>query len=58
MMIQIIGMHVTKELLNYGHTVVGIDNLNEYYDPKLKLARLSEVSKFEKFKFGNFRKRY
>jgi UDP-glucuronate 4-epimerase len=48
-----IGMHVTKELLNYGHTVVGIDNLNEYYDPKLKLARLSEVSKFEKFKFFN-----
>jgi UDP-glucuronate 4-epimerase len=35
-----IGSHVSKRLLDAGHQVVGIDNLNDYYDPNLKLARL------------------
>ncbi|WP_213843444.1 NAD-dependent epimerase/dehydratase family protein, partial [Enterobacter hormaechei] len=35
-----IGSHVSKRLLDAGHEVVGIDNLNDYYDPNLKLARL------------------
>ena len=36
-----IGSHVTQRLLDAGETVVGLDNLNSYYDPKLKTARLN-----------------
>ncbi|WP_169544726.1 NAD-dependent epimerase/dehydratase family protein [Sneathiella aquimaris] len=46
-----IGMHVSKALLEAGETVVGIDNLNDYYDVNLKKARLSELTGFEKFTF-------
>ena len=35
-----IGFHVSKRLLEAGHQVVGIDNLNDYYDASLKQARL------------------
>ncbi len=38
-----IGFHATKRLLDQGHTVVGIDNINDYYDIELKFARLSEL---------------
>ncbi len=38
-----IGFHLTRRLLGDGHTVVGIDNLNDYYDPGLKAARLREL---------------
>jgi len=33
-----IGLHVAQRLLERGDEAVGIDNLNDYYDPKLKLA--------------------
>lgn len=46
-----IGMHFAKRLLEEGHEVIGIDNLNDYYDPKLKEDRLSELSKYERFTF-------
>ncbi len=36
-------MHTAARLLDDGHEVVGIDNLNDYYDPALKLARLKEL---------------
>ncbi|MFO1109789.1 MAG: NAD-dependent epimerase [Bradyrhizobium sp.] len=36
-----IGFHVARRLLAEGRTVVGIDNLNDYYDPALKAARLN-----------------
>lgn len=36
-----IGFHLTKMLLAKGHSVTGVDNLNDYYDPSLKAARLS-----------------
>lgn len=36
-----IGYHLTRELLHKGNDVVGIDNINEYYDPSLKYARLA-----------------
>jgi UDP-glucuronate 4-epimerase len=36
-----IGMHVAARLLDEGHRVVGFDNLNPYYDPALKRARLA-----------------
>ncbi|HEX5662406.1 MAG TPA: NAD-dependent epimerase/dehydratase family protein, partial [Xanthomonadaceae bacterium] len=35
-----IGFHVSRALLAAGRTVVGLDNLNSYYDPALKQARL------------------
>ena len=41
-----IGFHVTQKLCAQGHDVVGIDNLNDYYDVNLKLARLAELDKF------------
>jgi len=46
-----IGFHVSKRLLERGEEVVGIDNLNDYYDPALKLARLEILRKFERFEF-------
>ena len=44
-----IGFHVTKRLLNSGKLVVGIDNLNDYYDPTLKEAQLSILEKHPQF---------
>ena len=38
-----IGFHLCKKLIDIGYQVVGVDNLNDYYDPKLKLARLREL---------------
>ena len=46
-----IGMHVTKLLLERRDEVVGVDNLNDYYDPNLKLARLGQLAPFPNFKF-------
>lgn len=41
-----IGFYVTQALLNQGHTVIGIDNLNDYYDVSLKQARLEFLTQF------------
>ena len=46
-----IGYHLAKRLLNAGYAVAGIDNLNDYYDPALKRARLDELASFEQFSF-------
>lgn len=46
-----IGFHTATHLLQAGRTVVGVDNLNDYYDPALKEARLKELSHFENFTF-------
>ena len=46
-----IGFHVAQRLLAGGRPVVGIDNLNAYYDPKLKQARLDELRKLKGFRF-------
>ena len=46
-----IGMHVAQILLARCHIVIGIDNLNDYYDPRLKLARLDRLKKHRNFKF-------
>jgi UDP-glucuronate 4-epimerase len=46
-----IGMHVAQRLLERGHEIVGIDNLNDYYDPKLKLARLARLQSHAGFTF-------
>lgn len=45
-----IGFHVSQRLLEAGHTVVGIDNMNDYYDVNLKQARL-ELLDFPLFSF-------
>lgn len=46
-----IGFHLTKILLSQGYTVVGLDNLNDYYDVNLKLARLNQLKKLANFSF-------
>lgn len=38
-----IGFHLTKLLASHGHTLLGLDNLNNYYDPGLKMARLKKL---------------
>ncbi len=46
-----VGFHLSRSLLNDGYEVLGIDNINNYYDPKLKLARLEELKPYKNFKF-------
>ena len=48
-----IGMHLCKSLLEDGHEVFGIDNMNNYYDPELKQARLDELTPYENFSFSD-----
>jgi len=38
-----IGFHLAKKLLDQGHTVIGLDNINDYYDVNLKYGRLNEL---------------
>ena len=38
-----IGYHVAKRLLELGHQVLGLDNINDYYDVRLKYGRLAET---------------
>jgi UDP-glucuronate 4-epimerase len=40
-----IGYHVARQLIERGESVIGIDSINSYYDPKLKWDRLSELEK-------------
>jgi UDP-glucuronate 4-epimerase len=46
-----IGFHVARRLAAGGRAVVGLDNLNAYYDPALKCARLKELAAFPEFRF-------
>ncbi|MBC7188780.1 GDP-mannose 4,6-dehydratase, partial [Candidatus Aerophobetes bacterium] len=46
-----IGWATCKLLLNKGFTVIGIDNINDYYDPKIKELRLQDLKKFQNFIF-------
>ena len=46
-----IGFHLAKRLLERGDTVVGLDNLNDYYDVNLKKARLAQLQGFANFSF-------
>ena len=46
-----IGYHLAKRLLTAGYAVAGIDNLNDYYDPSLKRARLNDLAPYERFSF-------
>lgn len=46
-----IGFNTSKKLMAQGHKVVGIDNLNDYYDVSLKEARLAQLQDYEAFTF-------
>ena len=46
-----IGMHVSKALLERGDEVVGIDNLNDYYEVQLKYDRLKLIDGYDHFTF-------
>jgi UDP-glucuronate 4-epimerase len=46
-----IGFHTAERLLVEGHAVVGLDNLNAYYDPALKEARLARLRRHPNFQF-------
>lgn len=46
-----IGMHLCSALLKQGHQVIGIDNLNDYYDVNLKKARLDALNQTSNFAF-------
>jgi UDP-glucuronate 4-epimerase len=46
-----IGFHVARQLLAQGRDVVGLDNLNDYYDPTLKQARLDILREHPRFEF-------
>ncbi len=46
-----IGFHLSRRLLERGDRVVGLDNVNDYYDPKLKEARIKILDKYSEFSF-------
>lgn len=48
-----IGYHVTRALVENGTPVLGVDNLNSYYDPALKRARVSHLSDLPGFRFAH-----
>ena len=53
-----IGLHLCKKLIELGHTVIGLDNINDYYDINLKFARLNQlgINEIEAKKFNNISK--
>jgi len=46
-----IGFHAAIYELNRGNTVIGVDNLNSYYDPRIKIFRIKKLKKYKKFTF-------
>ncbi|MEP6343646.1 MAG: NAD-dependent epimerase/dehydratase family protein [Maricaulaceae bacterium] len=46
-----VGFHAAKKLLREGHYVIGVDNLNDYYDPSLKHTRLKVLHAYDDFEF-------
>ncbi len=47
-----IGFHLSRRYLEQGHSVVGLDIINDYYDPAIKHARLDILKGFSKFTFA------
>lgn len=47
-----IGFHATRALLTRGHAVTAIDEINAYYDPALKQARLAEIGTWPHYRFA------
>ena len=48
-----IGSHLAHRLLDRGDEIVGLDNLNPYYDPTLKQARLARLEAREGYRHAN-----
>lgn len=46
-----IGFHLSKKLLDDSYQIIGIDNLNDYYDPSLKHSRLDILGNYDNFNF-------
>ena len=46
-----IGYHVARRLLERGDQVLGVDNLSDYYDVRLKEARVAQLKPFPRFHF-------
>ena len=46
-----IGFHLAKKLASEGYKVIGLDNLNNYYDKQLKIDRITQLKKFDDFNF-------
>ena len=53
-----IGFHLVKKLLDNGYDVIGIDNLNNYYDVNLKKTRLEKIQNFAEEKKLNERYKF
>ncbi len=47
-----IGFHVARRLLQSGYSVFGVDSLTDYYDPRLKDARLAVLAQDPQFTFA------
>ena len=47
-----IGFHLSKKLLDKGHSVHGFDSMNNYYDVKLKKKRYKILSKYKNFLYS------
>lgn len=47
-----IGYHLSKRLLDDGHIVIGVDNINKYYDVNLKFSRLEILKEYNNFSFS------
>ncbi|MEP6737672.1 MAG: GDP-mannose 4,6-dehydratase [Chryseolinea sp.] len=47
-----IGFHLVQKLCRLGFAVTGVDNINDYYDPKMKMARLGILDRYPRFKFA------
>jgi UDP-glucuronate 4-epimerase len=50
-----IGFHLCRRLIHEGHSVIGVDNLNSYYDPALKKARLEQLNNTSTHQSGSFK---
>ena len=46
-----IGFHLCEKLIKQDYTVVGLDNINDYYDTNLKISRLKRIEDYHNFKF-------
>ncbi|MCL4109240.1 UNVERIFIED_CONTAM: hypothetical protein GTU68_063008, partial [Idotea baltica] len=46
-----IGFHAVKRFIEEGYEVVGVDSINDYYNPQLKLDRLAESTKYPRYRF-------
>ncbi len=47
-----IGMHLCKNLLDCGESILGIDNMNDYYSKGLKKERLRKIKEYDNFRFS------